>query len=112
MKDDLKSICLSWEKLRIAYNVVLIIVTLGTLFLVGSGQLHGGLNGLLYYVFALPVLAIIANLLFCAGPAAEIYLYLLDWNFPPLRWLIFIAGTGLAALLAFLQVIFSSYDAF
>lgn len=83
---------LAWEKLRIAYNAVLIVVTVPAL--AATQQLDlGGLGVTLRG-------AIVANLLYFAGPTIETYVRWLGYDRTWPRWLLFLGGTALASLLA------------
>ncbi len=78
----------AWEKLRLAYNAVLVFVVLV--------QISFGAE------FPFLVLnAIVANVFFCAGPVAEGYLVLLGVPRLPFRWLICLFGTVIAVIVTF-----------
>lgn len=83
---------LAWEKLRIAYNAVLVVVTLLALAATQQVDLWG---------LGVPLRgAIVANLLYFAGPAMETYVRWLGYDRTWPRWLLFLGGTALASLLA------------
>jgi hypothetical protein len=84
----------AWEKLRIPYNLALVGVSLliwlsleSTLGFVGP--LAVGFRG-----------ALIANLLFFAGPIVEAYIRWLRPGLSGMRWVLFFAGLLFAMLLA------------
>jgi hypothetical protein len=81
----------AWEWLRLVYNLILLAVVFGWICCNG---LHLGVAS------ALPVLAVGANLCFCAGPVAEGYLRLLEIDRRWARWAVFVAGTFAAAVMA------------
>jgi hypothetical protein len=116
MKQDLKAICLAWEKLRLLYIGILVLVTMAgyevTPMFVETGHSDAVVEARRSMVFlvALPFLAIAANLLYLFGPLLEVYLYFLERNHPFWRWLIFLLGMGLSALLAFeMTLLYSHY---
>lgn len=87
-----RSVFLAWEKLRIAYVVIL---TLLTVLLIG---LSGILDLRLLRLIILG--AVVANVGFFAGPTIETYVRWLGYNKAWPRWFMFLAGTLLAMLLA------------
>jgi len=78
----------AWEKLRILYNGLLILVVLVRI----------EFNLQLFFFFLEP--AIYANLCFCAGPVAEGYLTLIGLPRQQFRWLIFWVGFFITFALA------------
>ena len=78
----------AWEKLRILYNGLLILVVLV--------RIESNLQ--LFFFFLEP--AIYANLCFCAGPVAEGYLTLIGLPRQQFRWLIFWVGFFITFALA------------
>lgn len=89
------AVFVAWEKLRIPYNAILILITLGIGFShVGDVQfwLISGTG------------AVIANICYCLGPCLEGYLSLLGWPRSDARLFVFLAGTFLAAFLAVMVV--------
>lgn len=70
MKEDYVIILLGWEKRRLVYNALLIVLTVA---LCVQYNLWSRL-GKEFFQFNLVVLAIGANLLYLAGPALECYL--------------------------------------
>ena len=101
---EVREIFVKWELLRIPYNVILICLVL--LFLVCfPPQLEdiGELAGLVLLG------AVVANVCYLAGPLAEVYI---TWLGLPTRWLrltIFLAGSGLAGVLAIVCLFAVSY---
>jgi len=117
MKQELKSICLSWEKLRIIYNAVLFVVVVITYFIspiyldsTTSNAIEGIHRNNAFFVL-LPILAFGANILYLVGPLAEAYLYILDLSKSWHRYFMFASGLGLASLLAFLVTLDMSHYA-
>jgi hypothetical protein len=78
---------LAWERLRLFYNAILLVVVV----------CYFGLETLFIVPFAL-LPALLANLCFCAGPVAEWYLYLLGMPRRSARWLVFVLGTLLSVV--------------
>jgi hypothetical protein len=83
---------LAWEKMRLAYNIILVIVALcildWTVLLSSLSWLY-----LAQYVF-------VANLCFCAVPWIEGWGAIAGANRSAVRWLLFVPGTILACVLA------------
>ncbi len=83
---------LAWERMRVVYIVLLGALTLilavrslarfRTLFLIAEG-------------------AIVANVCYFAGPIVETYVRWLGYDRKWVRWLLFLSGTTLVAILAF-----------
>lgn len=117
MKEDLGKICWSWEKLRIPFNGILVLVTLLGYLLAPTIIKHGASEVVIevkrseFFLVALPFYAIGANALFLLGPLLEAYLFLLGLNKVFLRWIVFIVGVGLSAVLAFFITMSSSHYA-
>lgn len=118
-KADLSKLCWAWEKLRIPFNGVLALVTIVGYLLAptfiesGTSEVVLEVKRSIFFLIALPVLGIGANVLFLLGPLGEAYLYLLGLNKAWLRWAAFALGTGASALLAFLITVdYSHYAVF
>jgi hypothetical protein len=99
-----KEVFLAWEKLRLSYNIVLLMLTVGGLGLLGTGpakplELLGNLIGG----------AVIANVCFCAGPCAEGYLTWIGANRRITRMILFAVGLAVASLLALAEVFRNNY---
>jgi hypothetical protein len=106
MKEELKAICISWEKLRIPYNILLLLATVAGYLIapnfleaqVSDGIIETKRN--IYFIVILPGLAIAANALFLLGPLFEFYLYFLGINKRALRVFTFLAGSGIGSIIA------------
>ena len=85
---------LAWERLRIWYNTVLIVVVVVNVLPYRELWFSDRLN---YYCIEG---AILANICFCVGLVAESYLRIVRWWHDGLRWALFAAGTLLSALVA------------
>jgi formate hydrogenlyase subunit 4 len=86
-----------WEQGRIAYNLLLTVVFLGWTML-SWPALRGAFS--LVHLAQLAVLALIANILYCAAYLTEMFskrLAVSQWH--QWRWAIFIAGTLFAILI-------------
>ena len=115
MKQDLKKICIAWEKLRILYNIILFVATIVTYLLTPlylsatkSISIDYVRQSTVFFVL-LPFLAISANLFYLFGASGEFYLYYLDVNQKWMRWAIFLIGIGGSAVIAVLLTLFSSH---
>ncbi|HEY2839159.1 MAG TPA: hypothetical protein VGJ26_08425 [Pirellulales bacterium] len=87
-----RAIFLKWELLRIAYNALLVVATI---------LLAGPSNLLKADVLVLVIEgAVIANILFFAGPIAETYIRWLGLNQAWIRWALLGGGTILTVLVA------------
>ncbi len=82
----------AWEKLRIVYIGVLVLITLG---FVGLRRLWG-----LELSFTMIVGAVGANVCFFAGPVVETYVVWLGYRGKRLRYVLFSAGLALSIGLA------------
>ncbi len=95
-----------WEKIRILYNVILFVVTIGIstlIFYSGYSENHSNKNILLVVSLAGAAFfgSIIANICYFAGPITESYYQWMGFDFPFPRIFLFIVGTLVASLLAF-----------
>lgn len=79
-----KRVFLEWEKLRVLYNGLLIVVTL----LLGSSHLNT-----IEFWGAAVVGGVICNVCFFLGPIVETYVTWLGFRTRWLRWLFFVSGT-------------------
>ncbi|MEM8669152.1 MAG: hypothetical protein AAGG48_16640 [Planctomycetota bacterium] len=96
---DFAPILFRWEKLRIGYNVVLVLGVLAVTLL-------GFPRNLLLpeYWMSVAFGGLLANVFFFLGPAFEAYgTYFKFWN-STLTVLLFLAGLGLTALLALISI--------
>ncbi|MGF1451232.1 MAG: hypothetical protein ACFB21_04045 [Opitutales bacterium] len=119
MKEDLAKICWSWEKLRIPFNGILIVVTIAGYLLAptfiesGNSEVVKEVRRSFIFLIGLPFFCIGANALFLFGPLMDVYLYLLGLNKSIFRWIAFLLGTGASALVAFIITVdFSHYGVF
>jgi hypothetical protein len=85
---------LAWERLRIWYNTILMLVVVLSVLPFRNLWFSDRLN--FYCIEG----AILANICFCVGLVAESYLRMFGWWQSWQRWALFAAGTLLAALLA------------
>jgi hypothetical protein len=83
-----------WEPRRLAYNAALVLVVLGiTLYH------HASLSTLTWQpVAGLMLMAVIANVLYCAAYVADIFVQMSDYQqaWKRYRWIVLAAGTFLA----------------
>jgi hypothetical protein len=106
MKEELKAVCISWEKLRISYNIFLLLATVAGYLIapnfleaqVSDGIIEAKRN--IYFIIILPGLALAANALFLLGPLLEFYLYFLGINKKAFRALTFLSGSAIGSILA------------
>lgn len=90
------TVFLAWEKLRIIYNLALVLVVF--CFVQPLGQWHP--FALFLIAPELLLAGLFANLFFCAGFVGENYLCLLGADRIKARWILFILGTFIAASIA------------
>ncbi len=98
----IRPIFLSWEKLRLVYNAILILITLGLMTF--QSHLFSNVEFWTAVVFG----ALVANACFFLGPIIEAYVTWLGYRNVGLRVFLFISGTVVACILAFASVVF--YD--
>ena len=96
---SIRSVFLAWEHLRVVYNLVLLLVTfaswtIGKNALSFLGLLSVGVKG-----------AIVANILFFAGPALDGYVQWLGWRQPLFRRFLFGAGLVFASFLTLTSIL-------
>lgn len=94
-EETARSVFLAWEKLRVAFNAVLVVIVLLS---AGSALAESR------FWLLLAQGALSANLCFCLGPVAEGYLTLLGLNRQNARSMVFSFGLVVGCLLAFLAV--------
>lgn len=85
----------TWERLRIGYNLVLIVFTM----MLTAGLYRENLADILFW-FAVGLGAIVANLCFMIAPAIEGYGRHFGLWHKPMTWLLFLGGLALTAILA------------
>lgn len=85
----------AWERLRVYYNIILLLESVALLLLLYG---MGGPRGLAWLEMCLAG-AVAANVCFCAGPCAEFYLCRLGLGGRTMRLMLFWAGTALSLLL-------------
>ncbi len=90
-----RSVFLAWEKLRIAYILILAVVTL---LLTGMSGANAFRNWQLLPLIV--VGAFVANIAYFAGPSVETYVRWLGYNKIWPRWFMFVVGTLFAIGLA------------
>ena len=91
----------TWEKLRVPYNLVLILVVLAMTAGAPAWYLPAP-----YFFWHLCFGSVIANVCFLAGPAVDGYLSWFVLRHPAVTTLLFLAGTGLAAFFAVASLAF------
>ncbi len=106
LNSELREIVVSWEKLRIHYNLIhLVAGILAIIVLAKTGSVPLGLLIVPAFIFA-----IFANICFCAGPLAEIYARVIfnTEDFSKLRKPLFLLGILLSLIPAVLVILFSA----
>lgn len=93
--ESAQSVFWAWERLRLWYNAVLILLTIIGLSIFGVSELRPR-----RLVALLAFGAMIANVGFCIGPCLEGYLAWFGARRPVARLMVFAAGTLLSCLLA------------
>lgn len=97
---QLVRIVVAWEKLRLIYNAVLVVLVLGVIAIAAPAMATS-----LELWAGLLAGAIVANLLFLAGPGAEIIAALFTRYRVSMRTILFLAGLLLSALASFITTI-------
>jgi hypothetical protein len=84
-----------WEAHRIAFNAILGLVVVGSAFYYQPPFADLGWQPVIGLLFA----AVLANVLYCAAYAADLLIQLSDYQtvWRRHRWLLWVAGTALAA---------------
>ena len=95
--DSARAVFLAWEGLRIAYNAILIFLTLAL------ATAFGVVIDALFWQRVLPG-ALVANVCFCVGPCAEGYLAMMGADRRLARGFFFLTGLSLTSLLAIVVV--------
>jgi hypothetical protein len=91
-QESAKSAFLTWEKFRLAYNLLL------SIFVIAASACWFGFDGFQdsefwwYLVYS----ALLANVCFCVGPWVEGWLSVAGADREPVRWVLFVSGTVLA----------------
>lgn len=87
-----------WEPRRLIYNAVLAVIVLGYFF---AGWPASKPEATLDAVLGLFLLAVLANVAYCAAYIADVFIQLSGFRAPwsRFRWLLFILGTAFAAIL-------------
>ena len=93
---DARPIFLAWEMLRIPFNLIVCLVTL---FMVGQ---RGWSD--LHFWWDAAMGAILANLLYFAGPLTETYIHWLGYRKTWIRGVFFVLGTLLTSILALAMI--------
>ena len=97
-----KRVFLAWERLRVLYIALLGALTV---LLAAPGVIHNGsqlftFRGMIMLVEG----AIVANMCYFAGPAIETYVRWLGYERYWVRWILFVGGTLLTAVLAIASI--------
>ncbi|REJ89226.1 MAG: hypothetical protein DWQ35_18565 [Planctomycetota bacterium] len=94
-----RSTFLAWEKMRILFNAILVVISLATAALMGPSSFQ------LFKFWGLAIFgAIVANLCYFAGPLLDTYVSWLGYPSRRLRWLLFAAGAFVGSLLAMVSI--------
>ncbi len=94
MESEVKALIVSWEKLRIVFNLLI-----GGYGLFLSWWIHDEMGGWMIYAFFAFLYGVAANVFFSIGPLAEIYLKIFTTASPEkFRIPVFIAGTMFSLL--------------
>jgi hypothetical protein len=93
---EVRVVVVAWERLRIVYNLVLLVAGLGV------GSIWGIVVGSTEFLLGAAVVGIGANGCFFAGPLVELYLMAIRRSGPwkrPARWALFGSGLGFSLLM-------------
>lgn len=96
--ERIRAVLLTWEKLRVAYNLILLMAVMAMFLHAPSAYVREPLP----FVLMLGVGAVLANLCFLAGPVVDVVFTLLSGrgnNTRLNRWVYFVMGTAYACLL-------------
>ena len=108
MNETLKIPIREWERLRIAYNVII-----GVFGLWLSWDIRDEMGGIPPYLFGAFLYGLVANTFFSLGPLAELYVKILTPASPDkLRLPLFAAGTLFSALITALVYWSTDFSAF
>ncbi len=107
---ELRDIVIGWERLRILYNIILFLVGVIAIFVC----LRAPYFELAETILPAIVFGVFANACFCAGPTAETYIRVIfnNQDVKTLRISLFILGTLLSLVPAFLVIASSGADSF
>ena len=99
LKDSITDAIRFWEPRRLIYNSVLALIV-GLYFYLGlpGSKQNLGVN----FALGLFILAVVANLAYCAAYLADVFAQLSDFReaWQRVRWILFVIGTTLAAIIA------------
>ena len=96
---NIKQIFINWEKLRLLYNLVLLIIfTAITISAVFYNTGETNITALPIFLIKSLFLAFVANILFFAGPIFDSYLTWLEINYKYKTHLIFVSGLVLSII--------------
>lgn len=87
-----RRVFLAWEKLRIAYIIILALITVAITGVAGIFNLR--------LIAFIGFGAVVANIAYFTGPVIETYVRWLGYNRAWPRWFMFLSGTLLSAILA------------
>ncbi len=101
-QQEFKQVVIAWEKLRLLYNVVMLLVGIIALFIL-INYYRESTNMVLFQALCF---AFVANLCFFAGPVCELYLRAFRniSNAQSLRWILFIVGTVISLVPAAVMI--------
>jgi hypothetical protein len=110
MRDEIRPLFTNairfWEKARILFNLVLILVSIGTLYLyfgdMGRSMRYLGSQGLLIFI-----LGFLANIAYCAAYPVDTLVQLSDYQegWKKGRWILWAMGTVFASALTVASII-------
>jgi len=110
VNSELRDIVIGWERMRILYNIILFLVGVVAIFVCMRAPFFELEDSIL------PAIAfgIFANVCFCAGPIAEIYIRVIfnSQDVKTLRISLFILGTLLSLIPAFIAIVSSGNNSF
>ena len=101
-QSEFKDLVVAWEKLRLLYNVILLLVGIIALFIL-INYYRESTNMVVLFSLAF---AFTANLCFFAGPVCELYLRAFRHvsNAQLLRWILFTLGTIISLIPAAVMI--------
>ena len=110
LNSELRDIVVGWERMRVLYNIILFLVGITAIFV----MMRAPFFELAEVILPAIAFGIFANICFCAGPVTETYIRVIfnSQDVKTLRISLFILGTLLSLIPAFIAIVSSGNDYF